>query len=200
MLYKSLGDRPAQPHENRASMNERQKLFVKHYLIEPNATKAAIAAGYSERTARKIGSRLLTNVDVKAELEQKSTKRAQKLDISAEYVLETVHETVERCRQVRPVLDKQGNPVFIETPSGEVAAAFVFNSRDVLKGCELLGKHLRIFGEEKAPTTQIIILTEHEKREAEQSLEKIQAFASKSESPLLAEFVEKGTERENANL
>lgn len=45
-------------------MNERQKHFADEYIICRNATEAAKRAGYSEKTARSIGQRLLTNVDI----------------------------------------------------------------------------------------------------------------------------------------
>lgn len=45
-------------------MNEKQKRFAEIYAANPNATEAAKAAGYSGRTARSQGQRLLTNVDV----------------------------------------------------------------------------------------------------------------------------------------
>jgi phage terminase small subunit len=42
--------------------------FVSEYLIDGNATRAAKACGYSRKTAKQQGSRLLTNVDVRAVL------------------------------------------------------------------------------------------------------------------------------------
>lgn len=45
-------------------MNERQKKFAELYAANPNATEAAKKAGYSEKTARSQGQRLLTNVDI----------------------------------------------------------------------------------------------------------------------------------------
>ena len=47
------------------SLNLRQQLFVQEYLKDPNATQAAIRAGYSPRTAHSCGPRLLENVGVK---------------------------------------------------------------------------------------------------------------------------------------
>jgi len=49
---------------NATSLNDKQLLFVKHYLMTFNAKQSAIAAGYSERTAESQGSRLLSNVKV----------------------------------------------------------------------------------------------------------------------------------------
>ena len=45
-------------------MNEKQRRFAEYYAANPNATEAARAAGYSDRTARSQGQRLLTNADI----------------------------------------------------------------------------------------------------------------------------------------
>ena len=50
-------------------MTNKQRLFIDYYLQSFNASDAARKAGYSERTARQIGSRLLTDVDIKAEIQ-----------------------------------------------------------------------------------------------------------------------------------
>jgi hypothetical protein len=44
----------------------KQERFVEEFLIDLNATQAAIRAGYSEKTAKSQGQRLLTNVDIAA--------------------------------------------------------------------------------------------------------------------------------------
>lgn len=46
------------------ALNEKQRRFCEYYAADPNATEAAKAAGYSEKTARAQGARLLTNADV----------------------------------------------------------------------------------------------------------------------------------------
>ena len=50
-------------------MTERQRRFIVEYLKSGNGTKSALRAGYSARTARQAGSRLLTNVDVRDALD-----------------------------------------------------------------------------------------------------------------------------------
>lgn len=49
-----------------ATLTPKQAAFVREYLIDSNATQAAIRAGYSEATAKQQGSRLLTNADIVA--------------------------------------------------------------------------------------------------------------------------------------
>ena len=54
-------------------MTKRQHIFVKEYLVDSNATRAAIAAGYSKPAASAIGSRLLRNAKVRQEIEEQTS-------------------------------------------------------------------------------------------------------------------------------
>jgi hypothetical protein len=63
------------------------EIFVAEYLVDLNATRAAIAIGYSKKCAHMQGSRLLRNVKVAEEIERKIGKRVGKLDISRDRVL-----------------------------------------------------------------------------------------------------------------
>jgi phage terminase small subunit len=65
-----------------------QKLFIREYCLDLNATRAAIAAGYSEKGAAQAGARLLTNVKVSSEIAKLTQKTCAKLEISAEKVLQ----------------------------------------------------------------------------------------------------------------
>lgn len=68
-------------------LTPKQEQFVREYLIDLNATQAAIRAGYSEKNADKIGPELLGHSRVRAEIEQAMQKRSQKTNITAERVL-----------------------------------------------------------------------------------------------------------------
>ena len=65
----------------------KQGLFVREYLVDLNATKAAERAGYSRKTAYSQGQRLLQNAAVRDEIQALMNKRATKLEITAERVL-----------------------------------------------------------------------------------------------------------------
>ena len=71
----------------RTSSRQRLELFVAEYLIDLNATRAAIAAGYSPKTAGQQGSRLLKNVKVLTEIAGKTKERIARLEITADNVL-----------------------------------------------------------------------------------------------------------------
>lgn len=68
-------------------MTVKQAAFVHEYLIDGNATEAAIRAGYSKKTARQQASRLLTIVDIKAAIAEHRGERAQRTQITADRVL-----------------------------------------------------------------------------------------------------------------
>ena len=68
-------------------LNPKQQRFVATYLIDLNATQAAIKAGYSKKTARSQGQRLLTHIDVSEAIAAKTVKRLEQLDVTAERVL-----------------------------------------------------------------------------------------------------------------
>jgi len=57
-------------------MTHRQELFIQEYIKTGNATSSAIKAGYSKRTAKSIGQRLLTFVDIKKKIDELSQKVA----------------------------------------------------------------------------------------------------------------------------
>jgi phage terminase small subunit len=69
-------------------LTPKQQRFVTEYLTDLNATQAAIRCGYSERTAKSQGSRLLTDADVAAAIAAKQERRLEKLELTAERVLE----------------------------------------------------------------------------------------------------------------
>ena len=61
----------------------RQRIFVEQYLLTKNGTKAAIAAGYSPKTAKMAASETLTKPYIKALIETGLRKERQKLDLDA---------------------------------------------------------------------------------------------------------------------
>lgn len=73
-------------------LNEKQQIFAREYLVDRNATRAAIAAGYKPKTATQAGSRLLRNVKVQAFISSCAEKIFNNLDVSAEKVLRGLAE------------------------------------------------------------------------------------------------------------
>lgn len=65
-------------------MTRKQEQFISEYLIDLNATQAAIRAGFSKRTAYSQGQRLLKNVEVQGAITEAQAKRAERLEITAD--------------------------------------------------------------------------------------------------------------------
>lgn len=82
----------AKPRAKPVELNVKQLCFVREYLVDLNATQAAIRAGYSARTAQEQGARLLSNVMVKAALAEAMKAREQRTQVDADYVLRRMVE------------------------------------------------------------------------------------------------------------
>jgi len=128
-----------------AKLTDKQAMFVKEYIIDLNATQAAIRAGYSEKTARQIASEHLSKPNIQDAIQAEMDARSKRTEINQDYVLNTIVNTIDRCQQAEPVIRANGEPVVIENEDGDIVPAYQFQSNSVLKGCELLGKHLKMF-------------------------------------------------------
>lgn len=71
-------------------LTERQRLFVDEYLIDLNATKAAIRAGYSPLAARQQGSTLLSNPYISAAIQVAQSARSRRTGITADRVIREI--------------------------------------------------------------------------------------------------------------
>ena len=133
-------------------LNDRQERFCREYIIDLNATNAALRADYSKKTARAIGSRLLTNVDIQARLSELQAKPLKKLEITAESVLQKFVEIRDRCLQEEPVYNKEGNE------TGE----YKFDAANALRANEALGKHLKLFTDKVEHSGEVSIVNRQE--------------------------------------
>ena len=126
-------------------MTPKQARFVEEYLIDLNATQAAIRAGYSAKTAEQAGCRLLRDVQVSKAIREAQDARIERVEITQDWVLSRLASVAERCLQAEPVYDRKGDRVMVETPDGEEAPAFTFNAAGANGALGLLGKHLGMF-------------------------------------------------------
>ncbi len=120
-------------------VKEKQKRFCEEYLVDCNATQAAIRTGYSKKTARAIGQRLLTNVDIKKYIDQQLQKLKNEKIADAQEVLEYL-TSVMRGEQKEQVALLTGEGVQ-DLVQKDVSA------KDRLKAAELIGKRYALFTE-----------------------------------------------------
>ena len=144
-------------------LNDQHKLFCEEYIINFNATDAAIKAGYSEKTASSQASRLLRNVNIQAYIKDLNEKRSERVQVTADDILK------EYCKiafcDVSDFYDERGlKPISelsdkakasvssyaikrVKNSNGEFEDVPIMKFHDKLKALELAGKCLGI-GEE----------------------------------------------------
>lgn len=134
-------------------MTEKQKRFCDEYLIDLNATQAAIRSGYSKKTARKIGQENLTKPDIQEYIKKKLAEKEDALIAKQDEVLQTLTRVLRRqemdtvvvtCKERSSSYDEKGKKVIIEK---EVPQLVQVPTRvgDLNKAAELLGKRYALF-------------------------------------------------------
>ena len=144
------------------ALNKKQQRFVEEYLIDLNATQAAIRAGYSPNTAREQASRLLSNVNVQTEVDKAMAKRSRRTGISQDRVIQELAR-IGFCK-ITDVADSNGkikdnasedDLACIEsikvkrskTENGAVSEEREVKIASKVKCLELLGKHLGMWND-----------------------------------------------------
>lgn len=107
------------------ALTPKQARFVQEYLIDLNATQAAVRAGYSERTACEQGSRLLANVKVQTALQAAMQARQARTEVTQDYVIGKLVEIADKAAS-----DCQDSDL---------------KYSNKIKALELLGKHVGAF-------------------------------------------------------
>lgn len=148
------------------AIHQRRTRFIKEYLIDQNAQRAAIAAGYAPGSAKVTGARLLTDANVRSEIERQNAAVNAKLDITVERVklelarlalydprkfwnpdgsakaITELDEDTARCLAGFEMAE-----LFTGTGEERAAAGYIKKFKLVDKGANLerLGKHLQMF-------------------------------------------------------
>ncbi|MFP1728015.1 terminase small subunit [Lonsdalea quercina] len=143
------------------ALTDKQDMFCREYLIDLNATQAAIRAGYSEKTANRTASENLSKPDVQSRIAELKADRNAEVSINAAYVLRRLVEIDQM--DVLDILNDSGDlkpicdwpPVWrttlsgldIQAISGEEGTAALMKKikwPDKVKNLELLGKHVTV--------------------------------------------------------
>lgn len=139
------------------ALTAKQKRFCDEYLIDFNATQAAIRAGYSERTAYSQGQRLLKNVEVQKYLQERMAEKEKELIADQNEVMKYLSAVMrrEKTESVVVTLSKEKS-VYVPDANGtmrkqtvkeEIPQVVEIPARlsDANKAAELLGKAYGIY-------------------------------------------------------
>lgn len=134
----------------------KQRMFVKEYLKDLNATQAAIRAGYSNKCAQEIGWENLRKPKIQDEIQKAKEKRNKIIEVDANYVLKRLIEIdemdvldiVDDDGMIKPV---RGWPKSWRTTISGIDAFSISGSPDVLvkkikwpdkvRNLEMIGRH-----------------------------------------------------------
>ena len=142
-------------------MTAKQKRFCDEYLIDLNATQAAIRAGYSEKTARAMGAENLTKPYIKDYIEGRMAEKESALIADQDEVLKYLTRVL-RGESISSVLARNelGGEDVIEKPPDE---------KERLKAAELLGKRYGIYTDKVAAEMVLPVFGGEEEFEAEEN-------------------------------
>ena len=135
-------------------LNDKQKLFYKEYLIDTNATQAAIRAGYSKKTAYSQGQRLLKHVEGAKYMQELMAEKEKKLVADQDEVLQYLTSVLRG--------ETESEEIVIESVGNYISEARTMkkapSEKDRLKAAELLGKRYSLFKDNmKLDVTPIVI-------------------------------------------
>ena len=138
-------------------LSDKQRLFVAGYLIDLNATNAAIKAGYSKKTAKDIGAENLSKPLIKAAIQAEMDKKASKFDISADAVIQEIaklafsnpqdyYHANGAPKEIHELTRDQAAAInTIKTNMTDECAVLELKMHDKGQNLERLGRHLKLF-------------------------------------------------------
>lgn len=138
-------------------MTQKQKRFIEEYLIDLNATQAAIRAGYSPDTAQQTGSENLSKPVIRAQIDRAMAERSKRTGVNAERVVQELAKIafVNAAEVIDPKTATVKEDALPEDTAaiqsvkvktfGEDGLEREIKMADKIKALELLGKHLGMF-------------------------------------------------------
>ena len=153
-------------------LTPKQRLFVQEYLIDLNATQAALRAGYSVNNSHKIGSQLLDNPRIKQAIELAMYERELRTKVTQDRVI----QELAKIAFINPtdVVDSYDASLHNGAAREDTAAISSIRVKrlptregfgvereiklhDKIRALELLGKHLRLFNDKLNITTDAVV-------------------------------------------
>lgn len=143
-------------------LTDKQKRFCDEYLIDLNATQAAIRAGYSEESAGVIGAQNLTKTIIAEYINKRLNEREKRTEITQDFVLRELFNIASANGTDFALVDDLGLARIIPTSqvdeSKRSAIAAIkagangteVKTYDKIRALELIGKHLGMFSERQA--------------------------------------------------
>lgn len=162
-----------------AKLTKKQELFCKEYLVDLNATQAAIRAGYSQKTAQQTGSENLLKPVLAKHIQTLFDARAEKVELNSEYVIKRLQSIDEM--DVIDILDDELNikPISQWPKTWRISISGIDLTEisgsnkeektisllkkikwpDKVKNLELLGRHFKLFTDKFELEGKLVVKT-----------------------------------------
>lgn len=144
-----------------AKLTAKQQLFVEEYLVDLNATQAAIRAGYSVKTAKEIGAENLTKPNIAEEIEKALAERSKRIGVNQDRVVRELARIA--FIKITDVANEDGS-INRDADENDIACVESIKVKNMssekgyseereiklspkLKALELLGKHLGMWND-----------------------------------------------------
>ena len=111
-------------------LTPKERLFVTEYCVDFNASRAALCAGYSKKTAGQIGHNMLKKPHILDAINKELEGRIKRVNVNQDWVLYKLQVVVHRCLQLEKTSDGK---------------EYQFNAAGANKALELIGKHFQMF-------------------------------------------------------
>lgn len=127
-------------------LTDKQQRFVSEYLIDLNATQAAIRAGYSAKTAGRIGGENVQKPEIQKAISEAMLKQQERTELTADEVIADLREVRDIClgRKKVKIVEVAKFEGMINT--SEIEAKMI-DPAGANKALELLGKHIGMFSD-----------------------------------------------------
>ncbi len=180
------------------ALTDKQQRFVDEYLIDLNASQAAIRAGYSPKTANRIGPQCLSKLVIQSAIQGAMAERGKRTEITQDRVLEELaligfadmKDFIKiddggaiqaypldslgegKSRIIRKVKEKR---TIKSTPEGDqiLESTYEFELCDKVKSLEMIGRHLGMFADKPDPGADNPEDAARKMREAAQEMRKV---------------------------
>lgn len=138
------------------ALTDKQKRFCDEYLIDTNATQAAIRAGYSEKTARQAGTENLSKPAIREYIDERMEEQRASKIATAQEVMEYLTSVIRgEAVSEEIVVEACGNGYSEARPVDKHPS-----EKDMLKAADLLGKRYGLYTDKMdvAVTTPVVVM------------------------------------------
>lgn len=122
----------------KGKLTDKQAMFVAEYIVDFNATQAAIRAGYSKKTAGAVGYSNLKKAEIKAAIDKAIKDRMERVELNQDYVIQKLLEITE------------------QEADDHIQSKLKYNNK--IRALELLGNHLGMFNGKQEVADKVTVI------------------------------------------